>query len=222
MAKVEAAEGSRTERRKAHTRVALIRATQTLIAAGKFNVPVLEITQAADVGLGSFYNHFGSKEQLYQAAFDDAMEAHGQLLDELTGDLEDPAETFAQSVRFTGRLFRREPELGRMLLHNALSLLTARHGLAPRILRDIAAATAAGRFTVRDPDLALVLTAGAVIALGQLLYDRPDRDDANDTDDVAEDLLRTFGVSAEQAREICHRPLPDLNTFNRPFGGPPV
>ena len=41
---------------KARTRAALIRAAQTLIAQGRMNVPILEITQAADVGMGSFYN----------------------------------------------------------------------------------------------------------------------------------------------------------------------
>jgi hypothetical protein len=29
------------------------------------------------------------------------------------------------------------------------------------------------------------------------------------TDEVAEDLLRMLGVPAEEARDICHRPLPD-------------
>lgn len=56
---------NRLERRKQRTRAALIKAAQTFIAAGKVNVPVLEITQAADVGMGSFYNHFDSKEQLF-------------------------------------------------------------------------------------------------------------------------------------------------------------
>jgi len=65
---------NRLERRKQRTRAALIRAAQALIAAGKLNVPVLEITQAADVGMGSFYNHFDSKEQLALAAFDYALE----------------------------------------------------------------------------------------------------------------------------------------------------
>lgn len=211
---------SRLERRKARTRAALIRAAQTFIAAGKFNVPILEITQTADVGMGSFYNHFDSKEQLYQAAFDDAIEAHGQLLDALTGGLDDPAETFAQSFRLTCRLFRREPQLGRVLLNNAPSLITAPRGLGPRVLRDIEAATAAGRFTVRDPVLAQVMTAGAFIGLGQLLYDRPDRNDADDVDHVAEDLLRTFGVAEDQAREICSRPLPDLNSLHFPLDKP--
>jgi hypothetical protein len=42
---------NRLERRKQRTRAALIKAARTFIAAGKVNVPVLEITQAADVGM---------------------------------------------------------------------------------------------------------------------------------------------------------------------------
>ena len=49
-------QANRLDRRKARTRAALIRAAQTLIAEGRTNVPILEITQAADVGMGSFYN----------------------------------------------------------------------------------------------------------------------------------------------------------------------
>ena len=47
-------------------------------------MPVLEITQAADVGMGSFYNHFDSKEELFEAAVADVLDAHGALLDQLT------------------------------------------------------------------------------------------------------------------------------------------
>ena len=101
---------NRLDRRKARTRAALIRAAQTLIAEGRTNVPILEITQAADVGMGSFYNHFETKEQLFEAAVEAVMDGYGQLLDDLTADIEDPAEVFACSFRLTGRLQRREPE----------------------------------------------------------------------------------------------------------------
>src|SRR6202795_4447315 len=96
---------NRLERRKTRTRAALVRAAQTFIAAGKVNVPVLEITRAADVGMGSFYNHFDSKEQLFEAAVADVLHAHGAMLDRLTGAIDHPAETFAASFRLTGRLF---------------------------------------------------------------------------------------------------------------------
>jgi len=203
-------QANRLDRRKARTRAALIRAAQTLIAQGKMNVPILEITQAADVGLGSFYNHFETKEQLFEAAVDVVMDSYGQLLDDLTAGIEDPAEVFACSFRLTGRLHRREPELSRVLLNNVLQLLSADTGLAPRARRDIAAAVDAGRFNVSDLEVAVTMTAGALLALGQLLHDQPERNVEKTTDRVTEDMLRMFGLSAAAARRICRLPLPDL------------
>jgi AcrR family transcriptional regulator len=201
---------NRLERRKQRTRTALIQAAQALIAAGKLNVPVLEITQAADVGMGSFYNHFDSKEELFEAAVADVLDTHGALLDQLTESIEDPAEKFACSFRLTGRLFRRRPQESRILLVSGLNLMSSERGLGPRALRDITDAAAAGRFTVDDPELGMAVAAGALLGLGKLLQDEPDRDDAAAADRVTEDVLRLFGVPADEAREICTRPLPDL------------
>ena len=202
---------NRLQRRKRRTRAALIKAAQGFIAAGKLNVPVQEISQAADVGVGSFYNHFDSKEQLFQVAIDDVLDAHGALLDVLTAAIEDPAETFASSFRLTGRLFRRRPEECSVVLNHGLALLTSDRGLAPRAKRDIAAAAAAGRFRIADPELAMAVAGGALMGLGQLLSDQPDRDDAQATDDVTESLLKLFGLSAEDAHRLCEKPLPDLD-----------
>ncbi|MEU1554877.1 TetR/AcrR family transcriptional regulator [Streptomyces scabiei] len=200
------------EQRKARTRAALIRAAQALIAEGKTAVPVLEITQAADVGMGTFYNHFETKEQLYQAAVENALDTFGVLLDELTTGLDDPAQVFAQGFRLTGRLHRRHPELSKVLLHYGLELATSEIGLAPRARRDIEAAVRAGRFTVGDTELAMVTVAGAVLGLAHLLHHQPERDDAAATDRVTEDLLRMLGLTAAEAHEICSRPLPALDT----------
>ncbi|OBH13042.1 TetR family transcriptional regulator [Mycobacterium sp. E1747] len=199
---------NRLERRKQRTRAALVKAAQQLIAEGKVNVPVLEITQAADVGMGSFYNHFDSKEQLFEAAVADVLDTYGAMLDQLTESIEDPAEIFATSFRLTGRLFRRRPQESRILLANGLELLSSERGLAPRALRDIQAGVAAGRFDVEDPELALAMAGGALLGLGNLLRFNPDRDDARAADLVTENVLRLFGLSAAEARAICQRPLP--------------
>ncbi|MDW4907701.1 TetR/AcrR family transcriptional regulator [Streptomyces sp. ADMS] len=203
---------SRLERRKARTRAALIEAAAAFIAAGKTNAPILEITQAADVGMGSFYNHFESKEQLFQAAVEHGLEVYGNLLDQLTADLTDPAHVFAQSFRLTGRLHRRQRELSKVLLSNGLAMAASDKGIASFVLRDIEDAVRAGRFSARDPKLALVVVAGAALCLGQLLHDHPEQDDAEATDQVTEDLLRMFGLSADEAHEICRLPLPGLGT----------
>ncbi|MEV0342615.1 TetR/AcrR family transcriptional regulator [Nocardia sp. NPDC050713] len=204
-------EPNRLERRKARTRAALVGAAQSLLAEGRLNVPILEITQAADVGMGSFYNHFQSREELFQAAVEEALDRHGAVLDLLCEDLDDPAQVFAQSFRLTGRLHRRSPTLSKVLLADGLGLVSSERGLAPRARRDIEAAARAGRFQVRDSELAMTIVAGAALCLGRLLHDHPERDDAEAADQVAEDLLRMFGLPADEATEICRRPLPSLD-----------
>jgi AcrR family transcriptional regulator len=207
---------NRLERRKQRTRTALIRAAQTLIAAGNVNVPVLEITQAADVGMGSFYNHFDSKEELFEAAVADVLDTHGAILDQLTTSLEDPAETVAYSFRLTGRFFRRRPQESQILLVSGLGLLSSERGLGARALRDITAGVAAGRFTVEDPTLAMAVVAGALLGLGKLLHDEPERDDAAAADRVTEDVLCLLGLPADEARDLCQRPLPDIDALTQP------
>lgn len=211
MAQPEPTTTNRTERRKARTRAALIHAAQGFIAAGNPNAPILEITQAADVGLGSFYNHFQSKEELFEAAVEEVLEVLGSLLDQVTAGVPDPAQVFAQSFRLLGRWHRQNPDMSRVLLANGLAIAGSPRGLAPRALRDIEAGVRSGRFTVRDPELVLTIIAGASLCLGQFLHDHPDRDDAEAVDQVVEDLLRVLGLTPKQAQRIARLPLPDMD-----------
>jgi hypothetical protein len=137
-----------------------------------------------------------------------------QDLNELTADIDDPAVAYAQSFRMTGRLHRRYPQLSRVLLNHGLEVAHSDRRLAPRALRDIRTATAAGRFEVEDRDLALAMTVGAQLALGSLLHAQPDRDDAKSSDLVVRGLLRQFGMTADEAARICSLDLPDLDVVH--------
>jgi len=207
MARAASARGAR---QRAQTRAALIKAAQQLIAEHRTNVAILEITQLADVGMGSFYNHFESREQLFEAAVDDALEQQGDFLDRVTTDLEDPAEAFARSFRMVGRLHRLVPELSKVILSQGAALVTSDHGLAPRALRDIRAAVEAGRFADTDTTAALLITGGAALSLAQHIHENPDTDDAALTDTVAQSLLVMLGLGSDDARAIVGRPLPDV------------
>lgn len=207
MAKAASARGAR---QRAQTRSALIKAAQRLIAENRTNVAILEITQLADVGMGSFYNHFESREHLFEAAVDDALEQQGDFLDRITTDLEDPAEAFARSFRLVGRLHRLVPELSKVILSQGAALVTSDHGLAPRALRDIRAAVRAGRFADTDPTAALLIVGGAALTLAEHLHQHPDVDDAALTDTVTQTLLVMLGLSSQDARAIVSRPLPDV------------
>ena len=218
-----AAARKRGERRKMQTRSALIRAAQQLLAEDRTHVPILEITELADVGMGSFYNHFATKEELFDAAVEAALEVQGAVLDALTEDIDDPAEVFARSFRLTGRLHRAAPELSRVILSRGMSLITSEYGLGPRALRDIRRGCDSGRFTVPDPYPALLVTGGASLALGQAIHDHPERDDALLVDQVTENVLRMLGLSAVDAAAVCRAPLPDMvDIHDRPSPTPPA
>jgi hypothetical protein len=58
----------RQARRRERTRARLVEAAKTLFARqGVDNTRINEITDEADVGFGSFYNHFESKEAIVDA-----------------------------------------------------------------------------------------------------------------------------------------------------------
>lgn len=201
---------SRLERRKALTKAALIDAAQRLMAEGRTNVPIQEITEAADLGTGSFYNHFNSKDDLFSAAREAALESLASVLDRLGDSLDDPAAVFAQGFRLTGRMHRLEPQLSKVVISYGFEGVNAQAGMARYARRDIEAAVGAGRFKVTDIDAAMVVVIGSTLALGHTLHDRPDLDDAELTDRVAGDLLVMLGLTRREATRICSRPLPDV------------
>lgn len=199
---------TRIDRRKERTRNALLQAATTFLANGQPNVSIQQITDAADVGFGSFYNHFDSKEALFEAAVARVLETYGGVRDELVASYDDPAEVFAVSFRMTGRLQRQLPEIVRVILNEGMRVLVHDRGLAPRALRDIEAGVAAGRFDIDNLQLALMTAGGALLGLLQLLETEPDADAGALSDQMTVRLLRAFGMSKQDAADLCSRPLP--------------
>ena len=200
---------SRFERRRAHTRKALITAARAILAeTGEGNASIQEIAERADVGFGSFYNHFETKTALFDAAVADALDDYGQLIDEVAGHIEDPAELFAASVRLTLRLAALHPEITQIMRLRGLQHIYADTGLGPRALRDLAKGQQAGRFRIEDPAIALSAVGGAIIGLLQLNTVAELDDRAGEQ--MAELVLRMLGLPLDEARDLATRPLPQL------------
>lgn len=200
---------SRFERRRAHTRKALIAAARAILAeTGESNASIQEIAERADVGFGSFYNHFETKTALFDAAVADALDDYGQLIDAVTSHMEDPAELFAASVRLTLSLAAAHPEITQILRLRGLQHIHADTGLGPRALRDLAKGQQTGRFSIEDPAIALSAIGGALIGLLQL--NTVTALDARAGEQMAELVLRMLGLPLDEARDLATRPLPEL------------
>jgi AcrR family transcriptional regulator len=203
---------SRVERRKLRTRQALVEAGQRIFAdRGSTDVSIQQITEAADVGFGSFYNHFASKAELFETAVSEMLEEHAAWLERLLADEDDPAAKFTTSVRLTGRLVRTNPPMARVLMHSPFSVLNATRGHAPHARRDIEAAVAAGRFQVGDLTVALACTAGCLVGAMRLCTLDPavTADEVDRlVDEAALNVLRMFRVPDRTARRLVALPLP--------------
>ena len=199
----------RPDRRRARSRAALLRAAQELLAEdGRRDVSIQEITDRADVGFGTFYGHFESKDELFDAALRDILERHGRMLDTVTAGMDDPAEVYIASIRLTGRLATTYPQMARVLTHSGLAYVVADEGLAPRARRDLRAAVDAGRFDAPHPEILQAAVGGALLGLLAYLEDHPGVDAGQATDELAVGLLRMLGMTRRQAASLVARPLP--------------
>jgi AcrR family transcriptional regulator len=205
---------SRLDRRKARTRQALIDAAVRLIGEGRGGrASIQEITEAADIGSGSFYNHFDSKEQLFATASAEMLERWGQMIDRASAGITDPAERVAVGVRIAGRLGWTHPDIAAFVSGAGLAVLDTPDGLESRALRDIRAGKAAGRFTVPDAEVALSAVAGGLLGLLRLRQRHPERITETAVDQLAEAVLRLLGVPAPDAARLAALHLPDTGTW---------
>ncbi len=201
---------NRFERRRAETRRALVRAARQILAeTGDTSASIQVIAERADVGFGSFYNHFESKVELFDAAVVDALEEFGQAIDERLRGTDDPAELVAVGLRLSLRMVDSHPELMQVLRHRGLGHVHSDTGLAPRALRDLERGVASGRFVAVDPTVALSALGGSLLSLVELRFARPELDADDAASGLAEMVLRMLGVPPDDARDVARSPLPD-------------
>ncbi len=197
----------RQARRKRETRAKLIDAAERVMShKGIEATTIQEITDAADVGFGSFYNHFESKEDIVEAIMREWMEPLAIALDHLAEVLDDPAEVVSAAMRYTVRKAAADEVWGRFLFFSGLDIPYPQIVLIQRLNRDINAGIKAGRFEVPDLECAVTMIGGGVLSITRTLRrmeigaDAPER--------AAAIALSILGLPRKEARKIANRPLP--------------
>lgn len=214
MAPKTAATPTRSDRRKARTRQSLIDAAVRLIAEGRGDrASIQEITDAADIGFGSFYNHFDSKEELFETAANEVLDRWGAMIDRYCDGISDPAQVFATSLRLSARLGWTHPDVARFITGAGLDLLEAPGGLAPRALRDIRAGQETGQFAAIDAEIALTAAAGGLIGLLKQRLAHPQLIGEGAVDELAAACLRLLGLPPAQAKRLATLPLPAVESW---------
>jgi AcrR family transcriptional regulator len=195
----------RRERRRRSTRSALLSSARRLLAEkGPDALTIADVTQAADVGFGTFYGYFDSKEALVDAVVDEVLEELGRRNDALTEGLTDPALVVAVVVRHTVRSALDAPQLAALVAQLGFSGDTRLwQGLLQRIVHDIEVGVSAHRFEAdRGPIAPLILT-GSMLAIlrAYTIRELPEPVDELDRR-LAEAVLGALGLDPIDASSI--------------------
>jgi AcrR family transcriptional regulator len=203
----------RHERRKARTRRSLLDAARALFSSkGVETTTIAEIAEKADVGVGSFYNHFETKEDLLAALLEEALATQLERLQARQAAADDPAEVISIAHRHLVRLAQSEPEWGWLMVRLDVEYRIVNKTQGPAAWKDLQHGIESGRFSVSNPALALQASGGALIAVMHAVLEGdlgPEADVAH-----AEGVLRSFGLDREEAADIARRPLPDVAGVN--------
>jgi AcrR family transcriptional regulator len=195
---------SRGDRRRARTRSSLLTAAGRRFAAqGVEATTIAEITEEADVGFGSFYNHFGSKEEIAEAVLGEGLEEQKAVLFELIDPLTDPAESVAVAHAFLVRQAVSDPTFGRLLVRLDDSHRLMIRALGERARQDIVDGVQTGRFTTADPEVSFFDTGGALLLVMRAVLDGELGEDAGVRH--CEGLLRMLGLAGKEPAEVARR-----------------
>lgn len=197
----------RRERRKIETHGKLLTAARSLIAgSGVDAMRINEITEQADVGFGSFYNYFESKEAIVAAVVEAVSSELGDTIAAATADLPDAAEVMAVAHRTIIGKAAEDPTIGWLMVRLELTHDLVSTALGPYVLRDLQRGIDGGRFTVHDLGATLIALGGALLGVVRAVLQGRAGADAGVEHTIV--VLQLLGLPADEATEVARRPLP--------------
>ncbi len=200
---------SRAERKRQEKRARIVAAARQLMTHRPVDeVTIAEITEAADVGHGTFYLHFKSKNEVLVPIVQERAALWDAHVQSQVGALSDPAAVFAFTARHMARIALREPLWRWFLAHSGVPVEDMRATVGNFGTRDIRLGLDAGRFAVPDLVVATNFVIGGYVRslLACLELEEPEPA----LDRTVELILRVLGLAPDEAAMIAHSPLPVL------------
>jgi AcrR family transcriptional regulator len=205
----EVATLGRVARRQERKREALVQAGYRVMSEkGIDSATMQEIAELADVGAGTVYSYFKSKDDLAIAVLERVMHDLALRIEIVTASFSDPAQVYAYGIRTVIESATGD-QRWKQLLHRAEVIANAMFNcMGPFAIRDIENATKAGRFTVKDARLTFKLASFAIIGASRGITTGILPETA--IDETVVRLLCMNGLSEDESIELANRPRPPL------------
>jgi AcrR family transcriptional regulator len=200
---------TRRERRQMQNREALIAAGYTVISEKGIDAATMgEIAELADVGSGTVYNYFGSKDDLVIAVMERVMHRLAERIEAITNTLEEPALHYAFGVRCVLLATIEDPRWKGLLSRSEVISDAMFRVMGPFALKDLEDARRAGSYDVSNATLVWRMATHAITGFG--LAVSKGLIDAASIDEAVVSLLGMVGVRRSEAIKMVYRTWPEL------------
>jgi len=204
----EPAEG-RVARRQRRIRDALIQSARAVMSEkGVDGSTMLEIAERADVGAGTVYNYFKSKDELAVSVLEDMMHDLALRIERVTNTFDDPGQVYAFGVRTVLEAATRDVRWRQLLNRSEVIADAIFRRMGPFAIRDLRQATAVSRFSVGDAELVWKMASHAIVGVS-LAITNGELPEEKIHETVVR-LLCMNGIGTEAAEELASRPRPEL------------
>jgi AcrR family transcriptional regulator len=202
---------TRHSRSRQATRQKLIEAALTVVARkGLENTAINDITEEADVGFGSFYNHFSSKSEIATIVFEMRAQELATIGDMIAEHEQDPAIAVAYIQRLFLTKAVADPVWGWFVVHATNSLPEMARVFMVHGKRDIERGIAESRFSVASVETAMRVILSALLGTMRAILEK--EAPATAVNETIECLLRMLGVEGREARTLSQKKLPQYIT----------
>lgn len=204
----EPAEG-RVARRQRRIRDALIQSARAVMSEkGVDGSTMLEIAERADVGAGTVYNYFKSKDELAVSVLEDMMHDLALRIERVTNTFDDPGQVYAFGVRTVLEAATRDVRWRQLLSRSEVIADAIFRRMGPFAIRDLRQATAVSRFSVGDAELVWKMASHAIVGVSLAITNGEVPEEK--IHETVVRLLCMNGIGTEAAEELASRPRPEL------------
>ena len=195
--------------RQERNREALVQAGYIVISEkGIDSATMQEIAQLADVGAGTVYSYFKSKDELAISVMERVMHNLALRIEQVTNTFSDPAQVYAFGVRTVLDHANGDMRWKQLLNRPEVIADAMFRCLGPFAIRDLENATAAGRFKVADASLTWKMATYAIVGVSVAIT-QGELDHSRLHETVVR-LLCMGGIGELEAIELAERPRPVL------------
>ncbi|MCB1644192.1 MAG: TetR/AcrR family transcriptional regulator [Pseudomonadales bacterium] len=200
---------NRMTRKREKTRQALLDAARKLVfSTGHEKISIQDITAEADVGLGTFYNYFETKQKVFEAVLEDIRQDFLDELGRLRQPIKDPATLMAVTLTFGFQQAQDNEDWNAFLKRSGLTGDYFLQQDEEQLMADILLGSRAGRFKVDRPEFTHSIITGIIRHVNQEIA--AGRMDRSAIASATRHILRMLGLPDLVTKALTQTPLPPV------------